>query len=404
MRTASRSIALRVGATTAVVVLLAVIAAGVVYDRQQLASIRDRVTVAATAADDVVDAPPGTWIIEHGATGTKATAGTPRSILAATAGMAVSGEDVVQSTTVEADGTKWPAAIAQREDTTFIAVYDMRLHDSEESRLFTSMAVAGILGVLLAAATGLIAGRRAVRPLAHALDLQRQFVADASHELRTPLSVISIRAQMLRRHLKPDDEVTRAQVDQLVADTKVMGDVVSDLLLSAQLEQSGTATDAVDLVAVAEGVARSLEPYAAEAGVALTWPVSAERAPVVVDGVATSLRRAVLALVDNAISHSPEGGTVEVTVQQEDDWAWARVADHGTGVDPDDIARLTQRFARDRRGDGSRRVGLGLALVTQIVRSHGGRLDVSHTPGGGATFALVLPLSPPFDDDGYEDD
>ncbi|WP_141842190.1 sensor histidine kinase [Humibacillus xanthopallidus] len=399
MRTASRSIALRVGATTAVVVLLAVIAAGVVYDRQQLASIRDRVTVAATTADDVVDAPPGTWIIEHGPTGTKATAGTPRSILAATEGMSLSGENVVQSTTVEADGTKWPAAIAQREDTTFIAVYDMRLHDSEESRLFTSMAVAGILGVLLAAATGLIAGRRAVRPLAQALDLQRQFVADASHELRTPLSVISIRAQMLRRHLKPDDEATRAQVDQLVADTKVMGDVVSDLLLSAQLEQSGAATDAVDLVAVAEGVARSLEPYAAEAGVALTWPVSAERAPVVVDGVSTSLRRAVLALVDNAISHSPEGGTVEVTVQQEGDWAWARVTDHGTGVDPDDIARLTQRFARDRRGDGSRRVGLGLALVTQIVRSHGGRLDVSQTPGGGATFALVLPLSPPFDDD-----
>ena len=402
VRTASRSIALRVGATTAVVVLLAVIAAGLVYDRQQLASIRDRVTVAATTADDVGDAPPGTWIIEHGPNGTTSTPGTPRSILAATEGFTVPGEDVVQPATVEADGTTWPAAVARREDRTFIAVYDMRLHDSEESRLFTSMGAAGILGVLLAAATGLIAGRRAVRPLAQALDLQRQFVADASHELRTPLSVISIRAQMLRRHLKPDDEVTRAQVDQLVADTKVMGDVVSDLLLSAQLEQSGAATDAVDLVAVAEGVARSLEPYAAEAGVALTWPVSAERAPVVVDGVGTSLRRAVLALVDNAISHSPRGGAVEVTVSQDGEWAYARVADHGTGVDPDDITRLTQRFARDRPGDGTRRVGLGLALVTQIVRSHGGRLDVSQTPGGGATFSLVLPLAPPFED--VEDD
>ena len=398
VRTASRSIALRVGATTAVVVLLAVIAAGVVYDRQQVASIRDRVTVAATTADDIVDAPPGTWIVEHGATGTKSTAGTPASIVAASDGLAVPVEGVVQSTTVEADGTTWPAAISRRDDTTFIAVYDMRLHDSEESRLFTSMAVAGILGVLLAAATGLIAGRRAVRPLAHALDLQRQFVADASHELRTPLSVISIRAQMLRRHLEPDDDVTRAQVDQLVADTKVMGDVVSDLLLSAQLEQSGAATDAVNLVAVAEDVARSLEPYAAEAGVALTWPLSAERAPIVVDGVTSSLRRAVLALVDNAISHSPAGGSVELSVQQEGDWAWASVRDHGTGVDPDDVARLTQRFARDRRGDGTGRVGLGLALVTQIVWSHGGRLDVSDTPEGGATFALVLPLSPPFDD------
>ena len=404
MRTASRSIALRVGATTAVVVLLAVVAAGIVYDRQQLASIRDRVTVAATTADDVVDAPPGTWIIERTSAGTKATAGTPAAVVAASAGLSTPGEDVVQTTSIEADGTRWPAAVAEREDKTFVAVYDMRLHDSEESRLFTSMAVAGLVGVLLAAATGLLAGRRAVRPLAQALELQRQFVADASHELRTPLSVISIRAQMLRRHLKPDDEATRAQVDQLVADTKVMGDVVSDLLLSAQLEQSRTATDPVDLVAVAEGVARSLEPYAAEAGVALTWPVSAERAPVVVDGVATSLRRAVLALVDNAISHSPEGGTVEVTVQRRGDAAYVRVADHGTGVDPDDIARLTQRFARDRRSDGSRRVGLGLALVTQIVRSHGGRLDVSQTPGGGATFTIALPASPPLDEDSEDSD
>jgi two-component system, OmpR family, sensor kinase len=93
-----------------------------------------------------------------------------------------------------------------------------------------------------------------------------------------------------------------------------------------------------------------------------------------------------------------------VTVQQEGEKAYARVADHGTGVDPDDIARLTQRFARERRDDGTRRVGLGLALVTQIVRSHGGRLDVSQTPGGGATFAIVLPLAPPLDDEDEEDD
>jgi two-component system OmpR family sensor kinase len=391
VRTASRSIALRVGATTAIVVLLAILAAGFVYDRQQHASILDRVTVAASTADDSVDAPPGLWIIERSASGTTTTAGTPASIVAGAAGLNGAGEDVVSTTSVEADGATWPAAVTHRDGRTFVAVYDMRVHDSEEERLYTATAVAGTLGVVLAALTGLLAGRRAVRPLAQALELQRQFVADASHELRTPLSVISIRAQMLRRHLAPHDEAIRTQVDQLVADTKVMGDVVSDLLLSAQLEQSGAATDAVNLVEVAEEVARSLEPYAAEAGAALTWPVASQRRPVVVEGVATSLRRAVLALVDNAISHSPVGGGVEVTVEQDDAWASVRVADHGSGVDPDDVARLTQRFARDRPSDGSRRVGLGLALVTQIVRSHGGRLDVLATEGGGATFAVVLP-------------
>ena len=399
VRKASRSIALRVGATTAVVVLLAIVAAGFVYDRQQQSSIRARVTVAASTADDSVDAPPGLWIIERAAGRTTMTAGTPASIVAGAALLNGDGEDVVTATGVQADGATWPAAVTRRDGKTFVAVYDMRVHDAEEERLYTATAAAGILGVVLAALTGLVAGRRAVRPLAQALELQRQFVADASHELRTPLSVISIRAQMLRRHLSPDDAATRLQVDQLVADTKVMGDVVSDLLLSAQLEQSGTATDAVNLVEIAEDVARSLEPYAAEARAVLTWPVASQRRPVVVEGVSTSLRRAVLALVDNAISHTPAAGGVEVTVEQDGGWASVRVADHGTGVDPDDVARLTQRFARDRPGDGSRRVGLGLALVTQIVRSHGGRLDVSETAGGGATFAVVLPSAqlPPED-------
>ncbi|MCU1537364.1 MAG: sensor histidine kinase [Humibacillus sp.] len=399
VRTASRSIALRVGATTAVVVLLAILAAGFVYDRQQHASIRDQVRVAASTADDSGDAPPGLWIIERSSRGTVSTRGTPAGIVAGATALSATGEDVVSPAGVDYDGAVWPAAVTRREDTTYVAVYDMRVHDAEEERLYTSTAAAGLLGVVLAALTGLLAGRRAVRPLGQALELQRQFVADASHELRTPLSVISIRAQMLRRHLSPGDAALRAQVDQLVADTKVMGDVVSDLLLSAQLEQAGTVTNPVNLVEVAQDVARSLEPYAADAGTVLTWPVAAERRPVVVEGVATSLRRAVLALVDNAISHSPDGGGVEVSVDEDGEWAAVRVVDHGSGVDPGDVARLTQRFARDRPQDGSRRVGLGLALVTQIVRSHGGRLDVSQTPGGGATFAVVLPSARPAPED-----
>ena len=98
-----------------------------------------------------------------------------------------------------------------------------------------------------------------------------------------------------------------------------------------------------------------------------------------------------LALVDNAIAHSEKGTRVEVRSAAEDGQVRVDVVDHGDGVDVADVEGLTRRFSRGDSGSGGRRVGLGLALVTQIVRSHGGRLEVTETPGGGATFTLLIP-------------
>ncbi|MGW5240255.1 sensor histidine kinase [Monashia sp. NPDC004114] len=431
---AARSIATRIGITTAVVVLLAILGAGILFDRQQATEIRRQVIAAAQTVDDVGDAPPGIWLVEVTPSGANATPGTPPSIVAAvqtavdreagrdgsagttaasggsggsggttgapggggsaSGGATASGSSEPRMISVISDGRDWPTAGVERHGTTFAAVYDIRLHQQQERNLLLSMAVAGLLGVALSAVVGLLAARRAVRPLAEALELQRQFVADASHELRTPLSVISIRAQMLRRRLRASGRDEEAQeVEQLVADTKVMSDVVSDLLLSAQLDATEATKDAVNLVHVAEQVGQSLEPYAAESGVTLAWPNAAHRRPVVVDGVASSLRRAVLALADNAIAHSPDGSRVELRVEARGREAVVDVADQGSGVDAADLSHLTRRFARAKDDGAGRRFGLGLALVTQIVRSHGGTLAVDQTPGGGATFSLHLPLA-----------
>ncbi|WP_330476063.1 sensor histidine kinase [Terrabacter sp. C0L_2] len=395
--------ALRVGATTALVVLLAIIGTAVLFDRQQLAEIRGRTETTARTADDVVDAPPGTWLVKLTESGHEATRSMPADLAASAVGV---GPDVTGQTSFTADGRSWPAWVDQRDGVTYVAVYDIRLHTGEEQRLLVSTIAAGVMGVLLAALTGLLAGRRAVRPLGEAMELQRQFVADASHELRTPLAVISTRAQLLRRHVAADAAAggggaasarRLAEVDQLVHDTQAMADVVSDLLLSAQLEHVDEVAERVDLGALASEVVRSLMPYAAERGVTLVD----EDAGVggggggacVVDGVAPSLRRSVLALVDNAISHSDKGSEVEVRSSMAGSEVRVDVVDHGHGVDVEDVERLSRRFSRGDGASGVRRVGLGLALVTQIVRSHGGRLEVAATPGGGATFSLLIPAA-----------
>ena len=311
--------------------------------------------------------------------------------------VAAVGPDASGQTSFTADGRTWPAWVDRRDGVTYVAVYDIRLHTGEEQRLLMSTIGAGVVGVLLAALTGLLAGRRAVRPLGEAMELQRQFVADASHELRTPLAVISTRAQVLRRHLAADAArdpaagTRLAEVDQLVHDTQAMADVVSDLLLSAQLEHTEQPAERVDLAELASEVVRSLTPYAADRGVTLVDESAGGGGVCTVDGVGPSLRRSVLALVDYAIAHSDSGSRVEVRSSVGDGQVRVDVVDHGDGVEVADVERLSRRFSRGDGASGGRRVGLGLALVTQIVRSHGGRLEVTETPDGGATFSLLIP-------------
>lgn len=388
VRKAARSVALTVGLASLVLVVVVTAAAVWLFDREQWAEIGDRVQAAASTADDTTDSPPGIWLIEIGSTGRAATPGTPQYVLDSPDLRAAT----VDTTRVGTSAGSYPASVSVHSGRTFVAVYDVTLHRDEESRLIRAALLAGGGGILLAGGVGLIAGRRAVRPLAAALDLQRQFVADASHELRTPLAVVSTRAQMIQRHLAPQvSPAHRLEVDQLVEDTRAMGEVVSDLLLSAQLEHSRTAAETVDLSALAAEVVRSLSAYAADQSVLLVVAETPDPEVRVV-GVRTSLRRAILALVDNAVAHSPAGGEVRVSVEVRAERARLTVADHGQGVAAEDLARITRRFARSRPGEsGGRRVGLGLALVTQIVRSHHGRLLVEDTPGGGATFTISLP-------------
>ena len=389
MRRAALSVAVTVGVASLILVVLVTGGAVWLFDREQRSDIASQVQAAARVADDTADPPPGIWLIEIGSTSRGASSGTPQHVLESP-DLRAPAPDTERVRTTRGD---YPAAVSTHAGRTFVAVYDATLHRADESRLVRSALLAGGAGILLAGGVGLLAGRRAVRPLAHALDLQRQFVADASHELRTPLAVVSTRAQMIRRHLSPEvSEAHRLEVDQLVEDTHAMGEVVSDLLLSAQLGHSPTAAESVDLTALAAEVVTSLTAYAAQESVVLV-PLARSSDGVEVAGVRTSLRRAILALVDNAIAHSPPGGEVHVAVEVSGEHALLTVADHGHGVAAGDLERITRRFARSRAGEGGRRVGLGLALVTQIVQSHRGQLLVGDTAGGGATFTISLPVA-----------
>ncbi|MFF5229572.1 sensor histidine kinase [Dactylosporangium sp. NPDC000521] len=277
-----------------------------------------------------------------------------------------------------------------------VGLLDVTAREESGERLIGSLLVAGLIGIVAAASVGAVLGRRAVRPLARALSLQRRFVADASHELRTPLAVLHTRAQLLQRRLNRDVDTARVRADvaELVADTHALGEVVEDLLLSAELSHRPTGGVAVDAAGLAREVAASVEPYAGAQHVTLRTDIGA--GPMDVTGVRSSLRRALAALVDNALAHVSAGGTVTVSVGRADDRVRLAVVDDGVGLDPARATHLLARFARgedpvDRPG---RRFGLGLALVQEVVDAHGGQLRIDGSPGHGARFTMILPAAP----------
>jgi two-component system OmpR family sensor kinase len=257
----------------------------------------------------------------------------------------------------------------------------------------------------MAAAAGTWLGRRALRPLSAALALQRRFVADAGHELRTPLTLLGTRAQLLRRRLRrgaigvptgdgtgPGDartEALLADTDGIVRDTGRLTEILEDLLLAAD-PLAERPREPVDLVGLGNAAVDAAAAAAVEHGVALTgpWPAG----PVVVSGSPVALRRALTALLDNALRHAV--GAVQVSVGAAGREALVDVIDDGPGIDPSSAGRIFDRFATaPAPAPGPRRYGLGLALVAEIAAAHGGRVELLTRGGPGSTIRLAIPLA-----------
>jgi two-component system, OmpR family, sensor histidine kinase MprB len=214
---------------------------------------------------------------------------------------------------------------------------------------------------------------------------QRQLVADASHELRTPITSLRTNIEVLAEsEALPADERARLLAD-VEEQTTELGMLVADLIELARGDEPRSETEDVRLDhLVNESLARARRH-------APKVHFEAVLSPAVVEGTRERLTRAVNNLLDNAAKHSPEGGVVEVVA----DVHGLRVRDHGTGVDPDDLPHLFDRFYRGASSRGRPGSGLGLAIVRQVAEQHGGSVRAANASVGGAEFVLELPATVP---------
>jgi signal transduction histidine kinase len=209
---------------------------------------------------------------------------------------------------------------------------------------------------------------------------QRLFTANAAHELRTPVAILQARVDSL-----PEAAPERAA---LARDLRRMTLLLDQLLAVARLGQAETLQEAtpIDLAALARRVVGDMAPLAIRSGRSLALEAGTA---VSVRGHAQALESALGNLVENALRAEPPGGTVVVVVGP---GARLAVVDHGPGVAEAERSFLFEPFWR--REDGSRGTGLGLAMVREVARLHGGTAEVCETAGGGATFTLRLQPMP----------
>jgi two-component system sensor histidine kinase MprB len=213
---------------------------------------------------------------------------------------------------------------------------------------------------------------------------QRQLVADASHELRTPVTSLRTNIEVLLEEVELEPEDRRRLLADVVEQSEELTALVGDLIELARGDQPGSETDDVRLDGVAvESLARARRN-------APGIHFEATLVPTLVDGAPERLARAINNLLDNAARHSPPGGSVELQVGPQG----VEVRDHGTGVDPEDLPYVFDRFFRGRNSRGRQGSGLGLAIVRQVAQQHGGSASVVNAIDGGAIFTLHLPAMP----------
>ena len=231
-----------------------------------------------------------------------------------------------------------------------------------------------------------ISYNRMLTRLSDAFEVQRQFTANAAHELRTPLSLIQVQLDLYNAARHPGNDADTMQTIKMVTEQNDrLNKMVKTLLDMSELQTVGR-DEVIAVDALVDEVLADLEPLAQEKNITLVENCK----NITMRGSDILIYRMVYNLVENAIKYNHVDGQVIVTAYQEENHVHLSVEDTGSGIPEELKERVFEPFfrvdkSRSRELGG---VGLGLALVREIVRVHDGSITVRSNPSGGTVFEL----------------
>lgn len=243
--------------------------------------------------------------------------------------------------------------------------------------------------IVLVAAAGVsyVLAGYTLKPIQRSLEAQRIFSENASHELRTPLAVMKNDAEVLLRNPNPSKDLVHSTLRSNIEEIDRMTKMAKDLLTIARSEnQAVIDTENIDVAEVVKKIANKMRPLATEKGITLVETLTAHPT---IEGSTNNLEHVLLNLVQNAVEHTPKGGSITIDVTEEKPEAILKVSDTGSGIDEKDLPRIFERFYK---GEGVSGSGLGLSIVKGLVEQHGGSISIDSEKGVGTTATIRLPL------------
>ena len=224
-------------------------------------------------------------------------------------------------------------------------------------------------------------------------NVRRDFISNITHELRTPLASIKMMAETLSSGAASDPSVAQDFLDRINLEVDKLAQMVQELSELSRIEKGEAVLDK-QKIKIDELIAQSatrLREQANRAGITIELSLK-ENLPEVMADI-NRLEQVLVNLIHNAIKFTPSSGKITVSTNRHEEGILIIVEDTGSGIAPEDIARIFERFYKADKARSGKGSGLGLAIVKHIVEAHGGRIWVESVERQGSTFYFTLPLS-----------
>lgn len=267
---------------------------------------------------------------------------------------------------------------------------------AEEGLLHQLLVAVILISSLLVALSAMLSwccAERVLKPVEQAWQQQQLFIANTNHELRMPLTLIQANTDVALRQLEPN-HAQRYLLEDVRLEVNHMSKMISDLLVVSSLDSHQIKLD-LHILQMSDELSLLKEQIAALAqqrGISLR--VDEAKGSILADP--TRLRQILLNVLDNAIRHTPRGGTVGLNATTRGDKVHITISDTGEGIPAEALPHVFQRFYRAEDSRNNRKsIGLGLSITRMLVQLHAGHIDISSTLGHGTLVTIVLPTHTP---------